>query len=98
MIETTHGRHQVDDVSREDLVTFLSEDLANEMIARYRQRVLQCEQLDEYALGEQVREILVDEQDHPVALATALGVDIPDAMVPGEQPFSCVRQIQASRT
>jgi bacterioferritin len=34
--------------------------------------------LNEYALSETIRTILVDEQDHLVSLATALGVDPPE--------------------
>ena len=155
MIETTHGNHGVQAVTREDLVTFLNEDLAGEYqaiisyviysqvikgaqymniaaelekhaaeelahaliiagqidylggmpqavakpvqisakaedmlgfdlenenttIARYRQRVRQCEDLGEYAVAEQIRGILVQEQDHQIALATALGVVVPN--------------------
>jgi len=48
-----------------------------ETIRNYRERVRQCEQLGEFAAAEQIREILVDEQDHLVALATALGRDVP---------------------
>ena len=44
----------------------------------YRERVRQCEALGEFALAEQIRQILVEEQDHQIDLATALGVDIPD--------------------
>ena len=50
----------------------------NETIARYRQRVRQCEALGEYAIAEQIRDILVQEQDHQIALATALGVQVPN--------------------
>jgi hypothetical protein len=32
----------------------------------------------EYALAEQNRQILVDEQDHQIDLATALGEEVPD--------------------
>ena len=155
MVDTTHGRHEDQTVSREDLVALLNEDLAGEYqavisyviysqvirgaqymaiaaelelhaseelahaltiakqidylggmplavpkpvktsplaedmlrfdlenenitIARYRQRVRQCEALGEYALAEQIREILVDEQHHQIALSTALGVDVPN--------------------
>ena len=55
-------------------------DLENEntTIARYRQRVHQCEALGEFAIAEQIRRILVQEQDHQVALATALGVQVPN--------------------
>ena len=49
----------------------------NETIRNYRLRVRQCEQLGEFAMAELVREILVDEQDHQIALATALGIDPP---------------------
>lgn len=54
-------------------------DLENETetIRNYRERVHQCEQLGEYAMAEHVREILKDEQDHLIALATALGQDPP---------------------
>ncbi|MGB8989187.1 MAG: hypothetical protein WCC37_21485, partial [Candidatus Sulfotelmatobacter sp.] len=44
----------------------------------YRDRVGQCEALGEYALAEQIRQILVQEQDHQIDLATALGEDVPD--------------------
>lgn len=54
-------------------------DLENEVatIGRYRERVGQCESLGEYAMAEHIREILKDEQDHLIALATALGQDVP---------------------
>jgi bacterioferritin len=50
----------------------------NETIRNYRQRIRQCEALEEYALAEQIRQILVQEQDHQIDLATALGEDVPD--------------------
>lgn len=54
-------------------------DLDNETqtIARYRQRVRQCEALGEFAMAEQIRQILIQEQDHQIALATALGEAVP---------------------
>jgi bacterioferritin len=54
-------------------------DLINEgeTIRNYRERVRQCEQMGEYAMAEHIREILMDEQDHQIALATALGEDVP---------------------
>ena len=54
-------------------------DLENEVatIQRYRERIPQCESLGEYAMAELIREILKDEQDHLIALATALGEDVP---------------------
>ncbi len=53
-------------------------DNENETIRNYRKRVRQCEALGEYALAEQIRGILVQEQEHQIDLATALGVDVPD--------------------
>jgi bacterioferritin len=55
-------------------------DLENEKetIRNYRRRVKQADALDEFALSEDLRDILRDEQDHLNALATALGEDTPD--------------------
>jgi bacterioferritin len=50
----------------------------NETIRNYRVRLRQCDAMSEYAMAEQIRGILVDEQDHQTALATALGIDPPD--------------------
>ena len=63
----------------EKATEMLQFDLENETetIRNYRERVRQCEELAEYAMGEQIREILIDEQDHQIALATALGKSVP---------------------
>jgi bacterioferritin len=53
-------------------------DNENETIRNYRDRVRQCDALGEFALAEHIREILIQEQDHQIALATALGIDPPD--------------------
>jgi bacterioferritin len=54
-------------------------DLENEnnTIRNYRERIRQCDALGEFAMAEHIREILLDEQDHQIALATALGIDVP---------------------
>jgi bacterioferritin len=54
-------------------------DLENETetIRNYRDRVRQCEALGEFSMAEHIREILMDEQDHQIALATALGQEVP---------------------
>jgi bacterioferritin len=54
-------------------------DLENESetIRQYRRRVKQCEDLSEFAIAEHIREILKDEQEHLIDLATALGEDPP---------------------
>lgn len=53
-------------------------DNENTTVMNYRERVRQCEELGEYALAEQIREILVQEQEHQIDLATALGQEVPD--------------------
>src|SRR3984893_5797244 len=53
-------------------------DNENETIRNYRDRIPQCEALGEYAMAEQIRQILIQEQDHQIDLATALGEDAPD--------------------
>lgn len=60
-------------------VDMLRFDLANETdtIHNYQQRVRQCEALEEYAMAEQIRTILVQEQEHQIDLATALGIEVP---------------------
>ncbi len=63
--------------SAEEMLRF-DLDNENETIRNYRERVRQCEALGEYALAEQIRQILVNEQDHQIDLATALGTKVPD--------------------
>ena len=48
-----------------------------ETVANYRQRIRQCEALGEYAMAEEIRKILANEQEHQIDLATALGIDVP---------------------
>jgi bacterioferritin len=48
----------------------------NETVHAYRDRVRQCESLGEFGMAEQIRQILVAEQDHQIDLATALGADV----------------------
>jgi bacterioferritin len=57
----------------------------NETIRNYRERVRQCEALGEYALAENIRKILVQEQEHQNDLATALGEDVPDVSRPDQR-------------
>ncbi len=60
-------------------------DNETETIRNYRERVRQCEELAEFAMSEQIREILIDEQDHQIALATALGKNVPTPGGAGKQ-------------
>ncbi len=50
----------------------------NETVRNYRERVRQAESLGEFAIAEHLREILKQEQEHQIDLATALGEDVPD--------------------
>jgi bacterioferritin len=64
----------------DDAREMLRADLENEnaTIRAYRERVGQCEALQEYAIAEDIREILRQEQEHQIDLATALGEDVPN--------------------
>ena len=66
----------------EDMLRF---DLDNETetIRNYRQRVKQAEAVGHYALAEQLRKIISQEQEHQHDLATALGIDVPDVFSGG---------------
>ena len=75
MPATTPRPVKVSDDPREMLRADLNNE--NETIRNYRERVRQCEELGEYAMAEQIRQILVNEQDHQIDLATALGEDVP---------------------
>jgi bacterioferritin len=57
-------------------------DNENDTVRNYRQRVAQCEALGEYGIAEDIREILRQEQEHQIDLATALGEDVPDLSLP----------------
>jgi bacterioferritin len=60
----------------EDMLRF---DLDNEKetIRNYRERIRQADALGEFALGEVLRKIIAQEQDHLTDLADALGIDTP---------------------
>jgi bacterioferritin len=70
----------------DDAKTMLRADLdnENETIRQYRERLRQCEALEEYAIAEDIREILRAEQEHQTDLATALGEDVPDVSKGGK--------------
>ena len=72
--------------SAEEMLRF---DLDNEnaTVREYRERVRQCEALGEFAIAEEIRQILVQEQEHQIDLATALGIDVPDVSLgAGDRP------------
>lgn len=67
---------QAEDMLRYDL------EQETQTIASYRERVRQCESLGEYAMAEEIRKILVNEQEHQIDLATALGQAVPEVRGP----------------
>ena len=71
----------------DDARGMLRADLENEnqTIRGYRERVKECEAIGEYAIAEDIREILRQEQEHQVDLATALGEDVPDVSRPNKK-------------
>ena len=68
----------------DDPVVMLRADLENERVtvANYRQRIRQAEAMGEFALSETLREIIVQEQEHEIDLASALGVEVPTGARP----------------
>jgi bacterioferritin len=60
-------------------------DLDNETVTikSYRKRVRQAEAVGHYALAEQLRQIISQEQEHQHDLATALGIDVPNVLEGG---------------
>jgi bacterioferritin len=64
----------------DDATGMLRADLENEneTIRQYRTRLAEADRLGEYAIAEDIREILRQEQEHQIDLATALGIEVPD--------------------
>jgi bacterioferritin len=60
-------------------------DNENETVRNYRDRIRQCEALGEFAMAEQIRQILMQEQDHQIDLATALGEEVADMSSPAKK-------------
>ena len=69
-----------------DPVEMLRADLENERttVGRYRERIRQAEAMGEFALSETLRAIIVQEQEHEIDLAAALGIEVPPAIQPVE--------------
>ena len=74
---TTVPKHVKTSEKATDMLHF-DLDNENETIRQYRRRIKQCDELGEFATAEQIRQILLQEQDHQIALATALGIDVPN--------------------
>jgi bacterioferritin len=70
-----------------DPVEMLCADLDNERatVGRYRERIRQAEAMGEFALSETLRGIIVQEQEHEIDLASALGINVPPAIKPGDE-------------
>jgi bacterioferritin len=63
----------------EDPKQMLQFDLENERetIKNYRDRIRQADAMGEFSLSEVLRSIIVQEQEHLMDLADALGIDVP---------------------
>jgi bacterioferritin len=63
----------------EDAKQMLQFDLENERVTiqNYRERIRQADGMGEFALSEVLREIIMQEQEHLMDLADALGIDSP---------------------
>jgi bacterioferritin len=68
----------------EDMLRF-DLDNENETVRNYKERVRQCEALGEYAMAEHIRKILVNEQEHQIDLATALGKEVVEVTGPQDR-------------
>lgn len=70
-----------------DAKEMLRADLQNERetVGRYRERIRQAEQMGEFALSEVLRGIIAQEQEHEIDLSTALNIDVPPPIKPGEK-------------
>ena len=60
----------------------------DETVRNYRERIRQAQELGEFALAEVLQEIVRQEQDHQIDLATALGVVPDDRQRQGQGPNS----------
>ena len=69
-----------------DPIEMLRADLENERttVGRYRERIRQAEAMGEFALSETLRAIIVQEQEHEIDLAAALGIDVPLPIKPAD--------------
>ena len=73
-----------------DPVAMLRADLENERetVGRYRERIQQAEAMGEFALSETLRSIIVQEQEHEIALSAALDIEVPLPKKPSARPSS----------
>ena len=89
--------------SNEDMLWF---DLKaeDETVRNYRQRIQQAQDAGEYALAEVLQGLILQEQDHQIDLATALGVTPVETQREGEGPsqqdieFATRRNLAAGRS
>ena len=69
-----------------DPLVMLRADLDNERatVGRYRERIRQAEAMGEFALSETLRGIIVQEQEHEIDLAAAMGIVVPLPITPSD--------------
>src|SRR3954469_18382806 len=73
-----------------DAKEMLGADLQNERetVGRYRERIRQAEAMGEFALSEVLRGIIAQEQEHEIDLSTALDIEVPPPIAPGDKKES----------
>jgi bacterioferritin len=83
-----HQPSSVQAPEENDLMLWADLDAEDKTIVEYRKRIRQAEALGEYALAEVLQEIIKQEQDHQIELASALGI-VPDPAGRSEKsPFA----------
>jgi bacterioferritin len=77
-----------------DAKEMLRADLQNERetVGRYRERIRQAEAMGEFALSEVLRGIIAQEQEHEIDLSTALDIEVPPPIDPGNGKDSHSRE------
>jgi bacterioferritin len=70
----THVPAQVEVSEENEAMLWADLRAEDDTIDNYRQRIRQAEELGEYALAEVLQELIKQEQDHQIDLASALGV------------------------
>ena len=78
----------------------LRADLQNERetVGRYRERIRQAEAMGEFALSEVLRGIIAQEQEHEIDLSTALNIEVPPPIEPGNGKHSRSRDEKSEMT
>lgn len=83
-----HQPAKVNAPEENDLMLWADLDAEDVTILEYRKRIRQAQELGEFALAEILQEIVKQEQDHQIELATALGIVADPKGREEKSPFS----------